>query len=195
MERNLFRKNVRRPCKSQLGSVRASAQHNVLNYRKEVLLHKTFHRYTVRAKRGTAQGLKDSQNRSHTPKSAGATLRRHNEAALVKAKLQLIFISSITMIVYTVLFTKNKLILLRPSVTLKRLRVSLVPNMFLLRYPSSFWQRSFRSKVNHETCFDATHSEEVLFCCVFYNSTIRWCRFFSKHLYTILQEIQDRSNM
>ncbi|XP_056285572.1 ankyrin repeat and zinc finger domain-containing protein 1 isoform X2 [Pseudoliparis swirei] len=51
---------------------------------KEVLLHKTFHRYTVRAKRGTAQGLKDSQNRSHTPKSAGATLRRHNEAALVK---------------------------------------------------------------------------------------------------------------
>ncbi|XP_044073875.1 ankyrin repeat and zinc finger domain-containing protein 1 [Siniperca chuatsi] len=51
---------------------------------KEVLQHKTFHRYTVRAKRGTAQGLRDSQNRSHTPKSAGATLRRHNEAALVK---------------------------------------------------------------------------------------------------------------
>ncbi|KAM4558897.1 tRNA endonuclease ANKZF1 isoform 2-T3 [Odontesthes bonariensis] len=51
---------------------------------KDVLQHKTFHRYTVRAKRGTAQGLKDSQNRSHTPKSAGAALRRHNEAALVK---------------------------------------------------------------------------------------------------------------
>ncbi|XP_034742434.1 ankyrin repeat and zinc finger domain-containing protein 1 isoform X2 [Etheostoma cragini] len=51
---------------------------------KEVLQHKTFHRYTVRAKRGTAQGLRDSQNRSHTPKSAGASLRRHNEAALVK---------------------------------------------------------------------------------------------------------------
>ncbi|XP_030284903.1 ankyrin repeat and zinc finger domain-containing protein 1 [Sparus aurata] len=51
---------------------------------KEVLQHKTFHRYTVRAKRGTAQGLKDSQNRSHAPKSAGAALRRHNEAALVK---------------------------------------------------------------------------------------------------------------
>ncbi|KAF3694930.1 Ankyrin repeat and zinc finger domain-containing protein 1 Zinc finger protein 744 [Channa argus] len=49
---------------------------------KEVLQHKTFHRYTVRAKRGTAQGLRDSQNRSHTPKSAGAALRRHNEAAL-----------------------------------------------------------------------------------------------------------------
>nr|XP_057937720.1 tRNA endonuclease ANKZF1 isoform X2 [Doryrhamphus excisus] len=51
---------------------------------KEVLQHKTFHRYTVRAKRGTAQGLRDSQNRSHTPKSAGAALRRYNEAALVK---------------------------------------------------------------------------------------------------------------
>ncbi|XP_034549721.1 ankyrin repeat and zinc finger domain-containing protein 1 [Notolabrus celidotus] len=51
---------------------------------REVLQHKTFHRYTVRAKRGTAQGLRDSQNRSHAPKSAGAALRRHNEAALVK---------------------------------------------------------------------------------------------------------------
>ncbi|XP_028249646.1 ankyrin repeat and zinc finger domain-containing protein 1 [Parambassis ranga] len=51
---------------------------------KQVLQHKTFHRYTVRAKRGTAQGLRDSQNRSHAPKSAGAALRRHNEAALVK---------------------------------------------------------------------------------------------------------------
>uniref|UniRef100_A0A8C6UXQ3 Ankyrin repeat and zinc finger peptidyl tRNA hydrolase 1 n=1 Tax=Neogobius melanostomus TaxID=47308 RepID=A0A8C6UXQ3_9GOBI len=33
---------------------------------------------------GTAQGLRDSQNRSHAPKSAGASLRRYNEAALVK---------------------------------------------------------------------------------------------------------------
>lgn len=56
-------------------------------FRKEVLQHKTFHRYTVRAKRGTGQGLKDSQNRSHAPKSAGATLRRYNEAALVKATI------------------------------------------------------------------------------------------------------------
>lgn len=55
--------------------------------RKEALQHKTFHRYTVRAKRGTAQGLRDSQNHSHTPKSAGAALRRYNEAALVKARL------------------------------------------------------------------------------------------------------------
>uniref|UniRef100_A0A1A7XFE5 tRNA endonuclease ANKZF1 n=1 Tax=Iconisemion striatum TaxID=60296 RepID=A0A1A7XFE5_9TELE len=50
---------------------------------KEVLHHKTFHRYTVRAKRGTAQGLRDSQSRV-TAKSAGATLRRYNEAALIK---------------------------------------------------------------------------------------------------------------
>ncbi|KAG1945647.1 ankyrin repeat and zinc finger domain-containing protein [Pimephales promelas] len=51
---------------------------------KEILQHKTFHRYTVRAKRGTAQGLRDSQNRSHVPKSAGAALRRYNETALHK---------------------------------------------------------------------------------------------------------------
>lgn len=51
---------------------------------REVLQHKTFHRYTVRAKRGTAQGLRDAKDRSHTPKSAGAALRRYNEAALVK---------------------------------------------------------------------------------------------------------------
>lgn len=51
---------------------------------KEIMQHKTFHRYTVRAKRGTAQGLRDSQNRSHAPKSAGAALRRYNEAALHK---------------------------------------------------------------------------------------------------------------
>uniref|UniRef100_A0A3B4ADS0 VLRF1 domain-containing protein n=1 Tax=Periophthalmus magnuspinnatus TaxID=409849 RepID=A0A3B4ADS0_9GOBI len=51
-------------------------------FRKEVIQHKTFHRYTVRAKRGTAQGLRDAQNRSHAPKSAGAALRRYNEAAL-----------------------------------------------------------------------------------------------------------------
>ncbi|TRY99647.1 hypothetical protein DNTS_000108 [Danionella cerebrum] len=51
---------------------------------KELVQHKTFHRYTVRAKRGSAQGLRDSQNRNHMPKSAGATLRRYNEAALHK---------------------------------------------------------------------------------------------------------------
>ncbi|XP_067837297.1 tRNA endonuclease ANKZF1 isoform X4 [Heptranchias perlo] len=50
----------------------------------EAVLHKTFHRYTVRAKCGVAQGARDGQNRSRAPKSAGASLRRYNEAALVK---------------------------------------------------------------------------------------------------------------
>ncbi|XP_072817797.1 tRNA endonuclease ANKZF1 isoform X1 [Vicugna pacos] len=49
---------------------------------REVLIHKTFHRYTVRAKRGTAQGLRDAQGRA--PRSAGANLRRYNEATLYK---------------------------------------------------------------------------------------------------------------
>lgn len=35
---------------------------------KEVLTHKTFHRYTVRAKRGTAQGARDSQQSGKQPK-------------------------------------------------------------------------------------------------------------------------------
>ncbi|XP_045068002.1 LOW QUALITY PROTEIN: ankyrin repeat and zinc finger domain-containing protein 1-like [Coregonus clupeaformis] len=51
---------------------------------RDVLQHKTFHRYTVRAKRGTSQGLRDAKSSSHAPKSAGAALRRYNEAALVK---------------------------------------------------------------------------------------------------------------
>ncbi|XP_067890801.1 tRNA endonuclease ANKZF1 isoform X2 [Heterodontus francisci] len=50
----------------------------------QILHHKTVHRYTVRAKRGVAQGVRDAQNRSRAPKSAGATLRRYNEAALSK---------------------------------------------------------------------------------------------------------------
>lgn len=49
---------------------------------REVVAHKTFHRYTVRAKRGTAQGLQDAQGRAS--RSAGANLRRYNEAMLYK---------------------------------------------------------------------------------------------------------------
>ncbi|CAH1237947.1 ANKZF1 [Branchiostoma lanceolatum] len=48
----------------------------------ELVVHKTFHRYTVRAKRGTAQGARDSKQGGSHPKSAGANLRRYNEAAL-----------------------------------------------------------------------------------------------------------------
>ncbi|XP_074857683.1 tRNA endonuclease ANKZF1 isoform X2 [Carettochelys insculpta] len=50
----------------------------------EVLEHKTFHRYTVRARRGTVQGLRDAQGQASMPRSAGASLRRYNEAALLK---------------------------------------------------------------------------------------------------------------
>eukprot|EP00118_Oscarella_pearsei_P016354 m.155117 g.155117 ORF g.155117 m.155117 type:complete len:673 (+) comp38658_c0_seq8:12-2030(+) len=50
--------------------------------RDQVIKHKTFHRYTVRAKRGTAQSARDSQQGGNQPKSAGASLRRYNEAAL-----------------------------------------------------------------------------------------------------------------
>ena len=55
------------------------------HYRIEVVNHKTFHRYTVRAKRGTAQGMRDSQG--NAPKSAGASIRRHNEAALAQVRI------------------------------------------------------------------------------------------------------------
>ena len=48
-----------------------------------VVDHKTFHRYTVRAKRGTAQSSRD-QKGGIAPKSAGASLRRYNEAALAQ---------------------------------------------------------------------------------------------------------------
>ncbi|XP_066201870.1 tRNA endonuclease ANKZF1 [Saccopteryx leptura] len=49
---------------------------------REVVTHKTFHRYTVRAKHGTAQGLRDA--RGGASRSAGAHLRRYNEATLYK---------------------------------------------------------------------------------------------------------------
>ncbi|XP_077604813.1 tRNA endonuclease ANKZF1 isoform X1 [Crocuta crocuta] len=49
---------------------------------RDVVIHKTFHRYTVRAKRGTAQGIRDA--RGGTSRSAGANLRRYNEATLYK---------------------------------------------------------------------------------------------------------------
>ncbi|XP_072730047.1 tRNA endonuclease ANKZF1 isoform X3 [Ciconia boyciana] len=50
----------------------------------QVQEHKTFHRYTVRARRGTAQGLRDAQTPGSAPRSAGASLRRYNEGALLK---------------------------------------------------------------------------------------------------------------
>ncbi|KAL4222271.1 Ankyrin repeat and zinc finger domain-containing protein 1 [Mactra antiquata] len=54
----------------------------------QMVAHKTFHRYVVRAKRGTAQGSRDSQG--NAPKSAGASLRRYNESALIQEVQELI---------------------------------------------------------------------------------------------------------
>ncbi|XP_052648515.1 ankyrin repeat and zinc finger domain-containing protein 1 isoform X1 [Harpia harpyja] len=50
----------------------------------QVQEHKTFHHYTVRARQGTAQGLRDTKTPGSAPRSAGASLRRYNEAALLK---------------------------------------------------------------------------------------------------------------
>ena len=46
----------------------------------EMVLHKTYHRYTVRAKQGTIQGVRDGKG--NAPKSLGASLRRYNQIAL-----------------------------------------------------------------------------------------------------------------
>ncbi|XP_034241802.1 protein vms-1-like [Thrips palmi] len=49
----------------------------------EPLVHKTFHCYTVRAKQGGSQSTRDNKGGNH-PKSAGASLRRYNEQALIQ---------------------------------------------------------------------------------------------------------------
>lgn len=51
---------------------------------KEVLVHKTFHAYTVRAKQGGSQGSADNKSGGSHPKSAGASLRRYNEMSLMQ---------------------------------------------------------------------------------------------------------------
>ncbi|KAL1137872.1 hypothetical protein AAG570_009568, partial [Ranatra chinensis] len=48
----------------------------------EPVVHKTFHSYTVRAKQGGGQSSKD--NRGTFAKSAGASLRRHNEQSFTQ---------------------------------------------------------------------------------------------------------------
>ena len=51
----------------------------------DITHHKTFHSYTVRAKQGGSQSSRDNKSGggSH-PKSAGASLRRYNEAAFAE---------------------------------------------------------------------------------------------------------------
>ncbi|EFA08600.1 tRNA endonuclease ANKZF1 [Tribolium castaneum] len=50
----------------------------------QVVVHKTFHCYTVRAGQGGAQSSRDAKSGGSGPKSAGASLRRYNEQALVQ---------------------------------------------------------------------------------------------------------------
>ncbi|KAG1653323.1 WD repeat-containing protein 81 [Nymphon striatum] len=53
-------------------------------FNKDIILnHKTFHRYTVRAKQGSSQNQRDMKNGGSHSKSAGASLRRYNEASLI----------------------------------------------------------------------------------------------------------------
>lgn len=49
---------------------------------KEAIVHKTFHSYTVRAKQGGSQSTQDRSKGGS--KSAGASLRRYNEASQLK---------------------------------------------------------------------------------------------------------------
>jgi hypothetical protein len=48
----------------------------------KVVVHKTFHCYTVRRKQGGGQSGADNKSGTNHPKSAGASLRRYNEASL-----------------------------------------------------------------------------------------------------------------
>ena len=48
----------------------------------KVVVHKTFHCYTVRRKQGGGQSSADGKSGTNHPKSAGASLRRYNEASL-----------------------------------------------------------------------------------------------------------------
>lgn len=48
------------------------------------ILHKTFHCYTVRAGQGGSQSSRDNKSGGSQPKSAGASLRRYNEQALLQ---------------------------------------------------------------------------------------------------------------
>ncbi len=50
----------------------------------EIIVHKTFHRYVIRAKNGTVQSTHDSSGKH--ARSAGANIRRHHEAAFKEVR-------------------------------------------------------------------------------------------------------------
>ena len=58
-----------------------------------MLVHKTFHHYTVRRKQGGSQSARDNQG--NAPKSVGASLRRQQEAALAEVR-KICFLKGVT---------------------------------------------------------------------------------------------------
>merc|ERR1712083_178253 len=49
-----------------------------------IVVRKTFHRYVVRAKRGTVQSVRDAAQGGSAPKSAGSNIRRQQERQLTE---------------------------------------------------------------------------------------------------------------
>lgn len=79
------------------------------------LVHKTFHCYTIRSKQGSMQSTIDNKGSRH-PKSAGASLRRYNEASLAEHVQTILeswssYISDCSLILYRAIGPYNRNIL------------------------------------------------------------------------------------
>ncbi|XP_014477833.1 PREDICTED: ankyrin repeat and zinc finger domain-containing protein 1-like [Dinoponera quadriceps] len=79
----------------------------------EPIVHKTYHSYTVRAKQGFAQSSRTTGNHQ---KSAGASLRRYNEASLIQHVQEILeswstHISNSTLILYRAVGPFNRTVL------------------------------------------------------------------------------------
>nr|XP_050852138.1 ankyrin repeat and zinc finger domain-containing protein 1-like isoform X1 [Vespula vulgaris] len=82
----------------------------------EPIVHKTFHSYTVRAKQGAVQTSRDSRTLGSHPKSAGASLRRYNEASLIQHVQEILelwtsHINNSSLILYRAVGPHNRTIL------------------------------------------------------------------------------------
>ncbi|KAI4504016.1 hypothetical protein M0802_000487 [Mischocyttarus mexicanus] len=82
----------------------------------EPIVHKTFHSYTVRARQGSAQTSRDSRSLGSHTKSAGASLRRYNEASLIQHVQEILeswtnYISNSSLILYRAVGPYNRTIL------------------------------------------------------------------------------------
>ncbi|XP_017788648.1 PREDICTED: protein vms-1-like [Habropoda laboriosa] len=79
----------------------------------EPIVHKTFHSYTVRAKQGFAQSSRTTANHA---KSAGASLRRYNEASLLQHVQDILeswssYINNSSLILYRAVGPYNRTVL------------------------------------------------------------------------------------